>query len=78
MPPFADLIYAWQKLLRAKYKKARMSFASMVGFDLRKFDIKCRFFSWSRYLSKANLTSVDKKGTSFKNAKPDNVKGYKA
>ena len=55
-----------------------MSFASMVSCDLREADFKYRFFSWSRYLSKANLTSVDKKGTSFKNAKPDNVKGYKA
>ena len=31
MHPLADLRYAWRKLLRAKCKKASMSFASMVG-----------------------------------------------
>ena len=36
------------------------------------------FFSWSRYFSKANLTPIDTKDVSFKNAKLDDVKGYKA
>jgi hypothetical protein len=55
-----------------------MSFASMVGCGLIEVDIKCRFILWSRSLSKANLTSVDTKDASFKNTKPDDVKGYKA
>ena len=54
-----------------------MSFASMVSCDLREVDLKCRFFSWSRYFSNANLTPIDTKDASFKNAKPDDVKGYK-
>jgi hypothetical protein len=43
-----------------------MSLASIVVCDFREVDLKCRFFSWSRYLSKANLTSVDTKEASFK------------
>jgi hypothetical protein len=47
-------------------------------YQLQLVDLKCRFFSWSRYFSNANLTPIDTKDASFKNAKPDDVKGYKA
>jgi uncharacterized protein YjbI with pentapeptide repeats len=71
MHPLPDLRYACQKLIRAKCKKARMSFASMVACYLSQIELKCHFFSWGRYFSEANLTSVDIKDVSFKNAKPE-------
>jgi uncharacterized protein YjbI with pentapeptide repeats len=78
MHPLADLRYALRKLLREKCKKFRRSFASMVSCDLREADFKYRFFSWSRYFYKANLPPIDTKDASIKNAKPDDVKRYKA
>ena len=50
----------------------------MVSCDLREADFKYRFFSWSRYFYKANLPPIDTKDASIKNAKPDDVKRYKA
>ena len=54
-----------------------MTFASMVGCDLREAYLNAVSFHGAD-LSKANLTSANTKDASFKNAKLDDVKGYKA
>ena len=53
-----------------------MSFASLVGCDLREADLSAVSF-FGADLSKADLTSAITKDASFKNAKMDGVKGHK-
>ncbi len=65
------------KLVRAKCNKASMSFASLVGCDLREADLSAVSF-FGADLSKADLTSAVTKEASFKNAKLDGIKGHKA
>ena len=54
-----------------------MSFASMVGCDMRQSDCTAVSF-FGADLSKADLTSAIAKDASFKNAKLDGIKGHKA
>ena len=54
-----------------------MSFASLVGCDLREADLSAVSF-FGADLSKADLTSAVTKEASCKNAKLDGVKGHKA
>ena len=54
-----------------------MSFASLVGCDLREADLSAVSF-FGADLSKADLTSAVPKEASFKNAKLDGIKGHKA
>ena len=55
-----------------------MSFASLVGCDLREADLSAVSF-FGADLSKADLTSAAvTKDASFKNAKLDGIKGHKA
>ena len=54
-----------------------MSFASLVGCDLREADLSAVSF-FGADLSKADLTSAVNKDASFKNAKLDGIKGHKA
>jgi len=54
-----------------------MSFASLVGCDLREADLSAVSF-FGADLSKVDLTSAVTKEASFKNAKLDGVKGHKA
>ena len=64
-------------MLKAKCKKASMSFACMVGCDMRQSDCTAVSF-FGADLSKAGLTSAATKDASFKNAKLDGIKGHKA
>ena len=53
-----------------------MTFASMVGCDLREADLDAVSFHGAD-LSKSDLTNAETKDASFKNAKLDGVKGHK-
>ena len=55
-----------------------MSFASMCGLRSQRGRPQMPILFIEQILSKANLTPIDTKDASFKNAKPDDVKGYKA